>query len=279
MNEKLMNHILKVIVAILVVGLYSCGGDSDPESSLTEDPVANENNSSEQSTEDKKPVEKEKIAVVSTCETSLRELKDGKLQWTSHKIVYMQTGFWNGDTLTEKKREYKMIELADGSKGWVNDWCLAVDAKRAVITSKVSLYKEPDIMAISDMKLDEGVFVAVTNEEKGGYKEVTYKDANDKKRSGWLKSTSTSISFEDNDLVVAKLLKNANKLEGDARQNAIKEILENTDFQSSILYKKLQMEQSQLPEEGSETALPAPAVEEASEPLVEEVEAAGGDGL
>lgn len=218
--------------------MWSCNSEIDTKSSLTDEPEV------DQSAGDLVPDETKKaIEVVSLCETSLRDLKDGELKWTSNKLVYLQTATSEGDTLTEKGKEFMLIKLKDGSEGWVNSWCLALDARRAVVTSKIALYNEPDIMAISNQSIESLDFAVVLNEKVGDYQEVIYKVA-DKRKKGWIKGNTASLSFEDVDLVVAKLLTSANSLEGDEKKMAIQNILDNADFSSSTFYKMLEMESS-----------------------------------
>lgn len=224
-----------VLVALV---MWSCGSETETKSSLTDEPEV------EQQAGDQIPEETKKtIEVVSLCETSLRDLNDGEFKWTSNKLVYLQTATSEGDTMNEKGKEFMLITLKDGSQGWVNSWCLALDARRAVVTSKIALYNEPDIMAISNQSIDALDFVVVMNDKVGDYQEVIYKVA-DKRKNGWIKGNSTSLSYEDVDLVVAKLLTSANTLEGDEKKKAIQNILDNADFASSTFYKMLEMESS-----------------------------------
>ena len=223
------------LVTLLGLTLASCGGEDENPSSSTITGDAAETKSEENAPA---PSSTE-LPAISLMDNSLRVKNGEELKWSANKVVFGQAVTVTGDTFKVDKNTYIQIKTTQGKMGWASPWCYAVDCKRAVATSTVSLFKAPDIMAVSDSKLTLGDFVAVSNEEVGGYVEVTRMVGKSKKVE-WAK-TGNSLSFEDIDIMLAqkRRLALAEKNE-DRKISKINEILDNPEWMSSPIYKDLE---------------------------------------
>ncbi len=149
------------------------------------------------------------------------------------------------DTASLENKHYTKVKVVDGTEGWIKTYLIASDAKRAITTKEVSLYKDADILALSDSKIPAGTMVAVENEEVAGYIFVI---GAERKVKGYIKGQK-GISDSDLNLEVGMLREKALALEGQAKIDAVKAIVANEDYVGSAFYGELQ---NLYPSEGSE---------------------------
>lgn len=142
------------------------------------------------------------------------------------------------------KKEYAKVSTKEGKEGWISTYLIKTNAHIAVITNNVRLYKSADILSMSDNKIEKGTIVVVDNEKIESYVGVTTKE---KKAKGFLKSDK-SLSVELVDLEVAQLRKRAFALEGDKKEEALQEIIDNPEYMKSAFYEEVSSALTELTE-------------------------------
>lgn len=217
---------------MLITGFFACSEqEKDQSSSLTEEP---EKDTTDITAEDHEKVEEPTQAINLWPKAGLYKGTGKDKKWLT-SVTFGSKLKLTGDTSATEKRTYVKVEAPDGTRGWINAYVITPDADIAVLTQKTPLYDNPDILAMSDDKLDFGEFVVVKKEPRGGFYEV---QTEEKKKSGWIKGDEV-FSTEDKDIEVALLRQRAMKLEGEEREKAINEIVENESYSSSIFYEVL----------------------------------------
>lgn len=142
------------------------------------------------------------------------------------------------------EKEYAKVITKEGKEGWISTYLIKTDAHIAVITNNLRLYKSADILSMSDNKIEKGTIVVVDNQKIESYVGVTTKE---KKAKGFLKSDK-SLSSELVDLEVAQLRKRAFDLEGDKKEEALQEIVDNPEYMKSAFYEEISNVLSELSE-------------------------------
>ncbi|NIT57775.1 MAG: SH3 domain-containing protein, partial [Aliifodinibius sp.] len=92
--------------------------------------------------------------------------RDGK--WLS-SLSLGETVQWFGETAidsSDKNREYLRIQLSDGKTGWASSYGLVKDSEVGAVKEATFLYRRPDLLTITDEKLESMDMVAV-DEDKG----------------------------------------------------------------------------------------------------------------
>jgi hypothetical protein len=121
------------------------------------------------------------------------------------------------------------VRLSDSSVVWAYAFASVLNAKPAVIINEVPLYMRPDLLTISEKRINTMEIVAVVEEWDNWIKIVSEKS----EKSGWIKKEV--ISENTTDLAFALLAKR--KLEEEDTEQKIKnleELLENNPYPSSI---------------------------------------------
>src|SRR5690606_19330513 len=146
-----------------------------------------------------------------------------------------------GDTASEvvgtRKYLYERIRLIDGKEGWVRSDFVAVDAVPAAMLKEATIYKRPDIMTSSGKSFNQMDFVAVRNGSSSGeWSEVIGKRMGDTWfTSGWVRSEN--LTTQPTDVAFSVFYVKAMELDDeDKRDEAIQQLLRNTDLSSSSFY-------------------------------------------
>ena len=220
--------------------LFSCTETDQPEQDSLLDGEKTETAEAEDE------AEKESVQAISLYSTWLKgELKkDAK----ANKKVLFGSVLTIVDTASLDGKHYTQVKAVDGTAGWIKTYLIATDAKRDITTKEVSLYKEADILALSDTKIPLGTMVAVENEEVAGY---LYVIGAERKVKGYIKDKK-SVSNSDLNLEVGMLRQKALALDGQKKLDAIQAIIDNEDYLGSAFYGALK---SMLPNQDVEEAL------------------------
>jgi hypothetical protein len=130
------------------------------------------------------------------------------------------------------------VKLKDGKEGWAQSDFIILNSKAAVITDDIELYSRPDLLNKTNRTFSKMDIIAIKS-EKDGFLEVEGKRKGGKWiESGWLKGKT--ISYDAVDIAVAKFATKALSIsDRNKREQAIKEILENSDFKSSVFIASL----------------------------------------
>lgn len=99
----------------------------------------------------------------------------------------------------EEKRVYVEVVGPDDKSGWINEALLAPSSTVGVATGDISLYKNPDVMSISSSNVKPGDILAVSTEEKNGFRQIYGKE---KSIKGFINDAG-KISADPIDLKVA----------------------------------------------------------------------------
>jgi hypothetical protein len=125
--------------------------------------------------------------------------------------------------------KFLKARLSDSSIVWVYGFASELNARPAVITNEVPLYMRPDLLTITDHRMNAMEIVAVVEEWDNWIKVVSEK----KEKVGWIKQEY--INHNTVDLAFALLAKR--KLEEQNTEQKIKnieELLENNPYPESI---------------------------------------------
>ena len=143
--------------------------------------------------------------------------------------------------------KFLKARLSDSSIVWVYGFASVLNAKPVVITDEVPLYMRPDLLTISEQRINTMEIVAVTEEWDNWIKVVNEK----KEKVGWIKKEFIS----DNTIDLAFALLAKRKLEEEDTEQKIRnleELLENNPYPNSIfipeLRKRLDLEKELLRE-------------------------------
>jgi len=141
--------------------------------------------------------------------------------------------------------KFLKARLSDSSIVWVYGFASVINAKPAVITNEVPLYLRPDLLTITEKRVNSMEIVAVIEEWDNWIKVVNEK----KEKRGWIKKEY--ITNNTIDLAFALLAKR--KLEEqnlEQKINNLEELLENNPYPNSIfipeLRKRLDLEKELL---------------------------------
>lgn len=128
-------------------------------------------------------------------------------------------------------RNYIEMQLSDGKVGWSYDYLFALDALRAAALQDIELYKRPDLTTFAGKKFERGEIFAVKSGDRDDWVEVLGKE---KKKEGWIRKDAVKYSTDEIDVTVAILIDRAvNESDPTKREEALKQIAENSTFSSS----------------------------------------------
>jgi len=155
---------------------------------------------------------------------------------------------WLGDKEVDPvntEREYLKIRLSDGTLGWASNMALVTNAKPAVAVKEAPVCIRPDLLTVTEEKLDSMDIMAVLKSE-GDWLEMV---GEEKVKAGWIQSEI--ISEKDEDIALALL---ARKILVEADDELMKEkiasVLNNPAFAHSVFRTVLEKKLKELaPEE------------------------------
>ena len=130
--------------------------------------------------------------------------------------------------------KFLKAQLSDSSIVWVYGFASVLNAKPVVITNEVPLYMRPDLLTITEQRINTMEIVAVTEEWDNWIKVVNEK----KEKVGWIKKEFIS----DNTIDLAFALLAKRKFEEEDAEQRIKnleELLENNPYPKSIFVTEL----------------------------------------
>jgi hypothetical protein len=159
---------------------------------------------------------------------------------------------------SDKNRSYQNIKLSDGKSGWATSYGLALNARLAAIKQVAVIYKRPDLLTGTDVKLEIMSPVAVLQEKEGWSEFIGAA----RKKSGWLRSDALTTDPAD---VAVAVLAQKKIVPAKDRAEAIKAFIAATPYPESFFIKKLQEEISPV-----QTPAVEPAAEESGESATEE---------
>lgn len=200
--------------------------------------------------------------------TPLRETPDNNGKWIAsislgEKSEYLkeEKEVANGD----KSTKFVKVRLQDGKEGWVQADFIVLNSQPAAIINDAEMYSRPDLLTKTGKAFSKMDIVGLKTEQNG-FVEVVGKRKNGKWiESGWIKPTNLSTS--DIDIAVSKYAGKALAIKDvTEQQEAINEIINNSDFAGSIFIDELK--KLLIPEVTSEPE----AIIEESEIIEEPVE-------
>lgn len=183
----------------------------------------------------------ETYAVCIWDRASLKESPDEKGKWLEsvslgEKCEYL--GETKEDNSGTKPVQYYKVRLQGGKEGWVQATLMALDSKPAALNQNAEVYSRPDLLTKTNKAFSKMDIVAVLKSE-GDFIEITGKRKDGKWiETGWIKSSN--VTYSDIDIAVAKFGGKALRIEDEAKKReAVKEILDNSDFSNSIFINDL----------------------------------------
>jgi len=130
--------------------------------------------------------------------------------------------------------KFLKARLSDSSIVWVYGFASVLDAKPVVITNEVPLYMRPDLLTITEQRLNSMEIVAVIEEWDNWIKVVNEK----KEKVGWIKKEF--ISENTIDLAFALLAKRKlDEEDAEQRISNLEDLLENNPYPNSIFVSEL----------------------------------------
>ena len=228
---------LKSLLGLLLIAIFtlSCGGNGSKDNDENDDTLS--------TSEAVQSAPADESAICLWSSLTLKETPDAKGKYKNTIYMGEKTIFLKETVIdsTDKKnkREYIKIRLSDGSEGWVQSNLMAVGAKTYVLRDKTKLYKRPDILSAGKDEFDKMQFVVVT-EEQGEWAKVKGKKLSDGWfKEGWIKTDK--LLDNDIDVTVAILAQRAMLKDTDEKKvEALQEIVDNSDFSSSIFVSDVQ---------------------------------------
>jgi hypothetical protein len=157
------------------------------------------------------------------------------------------------DSTEQKHIHYIKIQLKDGKEGWAQSDFVVINSKAATLKENAEMYSRPDLLNKSGKVFSQMDIIAVKS-EKDGFIEVTGRRKGARwMESGWLRSNV--VSYEDVDIAVAKFASKALEIaDQNKREEAIMEIVSNSDFSSSVFIPMLKIEEKEVESVNYETA-------------------------
>ncbi|MEM9984617.1 MAG: SH3 domain-containing protein [Bacteroidota bacterium] len=240
----------KIFIYLLAMGLVlfaaSCGEESADPSIEEEQATAETDGAAE--TANQRVDDGTSLAVSLWNLAGLRD-KPGRGKEaeyiTSINFGELVTYLGESEEIEKEKRTYAKVELVDGKVGWVNEYLLAVDAMRAVAIEDIEVYTRPDLTTYKGKKFKKGDIFAVLNGDRDDWVEVLGKE---KDITGWVMNDEAKFKTGEIDVTVAILMDRAMDLDDPkAKEEALKNIAENSTFSSSALMPLVEEALSSVP--------------------------------
>jgi hypothetical protein len=172
---------------------------------------------------------------------SLKEAPEEKGKWLEslslgEKCEYLDET--KEDNSGTKQVQYYKVRLLGGKEGWVQSTLIALNSKPAALSQDAEVYSRPDLLTKTDKAFSKMDIVAVKGSQ-GDFLEVTGKRTEGKWiETGWIKANN--VTYSDVDIAVAKFGSKALRMEDEVKkQEAIKQIISNSDFSNSIFINDL----------------------------------------
>jgi len=227
--SRINSAVVVCCAAVLAAGILAGCGKKDQAVKETKPVITQE------STTPVPQQQQQKTAVCIYDGISLKQEPSKNGKWLA-SISLGETVQIIGDSAvdaSDKNRAYQNIKLSDGKSGWAMGYGLALNAKLAAIKQAAVIYKRPDLLTGTDVKMDFMSPVAVLQEKEGWSEFIG--DA--RKKSGWLRSDALTTDAADVAVAVLALKKIASAKD---RAAAIKDFIANTPYPESFFIKKLQ---------------------------------------
>jgi hypothetical protein len=197
------------------------------------------------------------VAVCIWDKVSLKDSPADKGKWLAslnlgEKCTYLDDS--KDDDSGKKPVKYYKVKLQDNQEGWVQSDFVILKSKPATIVKEAEIYSRPDLLTKTDRLYSLMDIVAVKSEQ-GEFIEIAGKRKNGKWiETGWVKPAS--VSYADVDIAVAKYGSKAMAIaDRQKRNSALNEIINNTDYKSSVFINTLfKMVDDSLTVEKSEPA-------------------------
>lgn len=149
-------------------------------------------------------------------------------------VIYLDTSYID---ITYKKREYFKISLSDGKQGWVPSYGVLKNAFAAVLKTNASLFKRPDPLTITDIRLSPMEFIAITT-KINDWVEVT---GEQKRKVGWIKKDAITTNKEDIAMAILINKKLALK-DGLSSGDKLKALLTEAPYPKSIFMENIRQQ-------------------------------------
>lgn len=177
--------------AAMAITQYGCGKKST-DSSKQSPSVSSQGNSSDEHQQD---ASNQKGIVCVWDGVPIRETptKNGKFISSINLGETISDLDKSEKDATDKNREYFKVRLSDGKEGWAPTYGLIKNASVGAIKTDASLYKRPDLLTITPIKLVPMEFVAIIS-EKDDWIEIANEQ---KKKTGWIKKDAVTTNKED----------------------------------------------------------------------------------
>ena len=129
----------------------------------------------------------------------------------------------------DNKRNYLKIRLSDGSLGWASEMAVVTKANPAAVVKEAPLCIRPDLLTVTEAKMESMDIIAVTNTE-GEWLEIV---GEEKQKRGWIQSQL--VSLKDEDVVLALLARKVLAVEDvELKKEKMESMLDNPVFTSSV---------------------------------------------
>jgi hypothetical protein len=196
-----------------------------------------------------------KAAVCIWDNVPLKDAPGESGKWLS-SISIGETATYLGDTKEEKTDKksttYIKIRLKDGKEGWAQGDLVVLKSKPAAIVESSEIYSRPNLLNKTGKSFSKMDIIAVKS-EKDGFIEVVGKRKDGKWiENGWLKPKG--ITYDEVDIAVAKFATKALEIsDSRKREEAINEIVNNTDFNNSVFISSLPKQEKKVDESATDT--------------------------
>jgi hypothetical protein len=141
----------------------------------------------------------------------------------------------------DNKRNYLKIRLSDGSVGWASEMAVVTGANPAAVVKEAPVCIRPDLLTVTEAKMEPMDIIAVINTEGDWLKMV----GEEKVKAGWIQSEMVS---ENNDDIALALMARKILEEEDAKlkKEKIESILNNLAFANSTFRRDLEIKLKKL---------------------------------
>ena len=217
-----MNRILFCLLTVIFI--YSCGNKSTTDT---------ESNEIIETTGDAAP----DMALSMGHNVSVRESPSSKGKRITSISIGEQVQFLDSsvvDEASKQKFEYQLVKLSDGTEGWAVGSYLHADAYLGTTSRSTTIYERPDLMTMTDKKL-EGLDVVAVIEKNGEWANVVGRTAGKSgSKTGWIKWENVEIG--ETETLLAQMTYSALDQKGQTRTDLIDDIYDNVTLRNSMLF-------------------------------------------
>jgi len=173
--------------------------------------------------------------------TPVRDAADDKGKWLAslnlgEKCTYLDDS--KEVTSGTKTVTYYKIQLLDGKEGWVSSDLIVLNSRPATFIQNADVYSRPDLLTKSANSFSKMDIVAVKSTQNGFAEVIGKRSAGKWIETAWIKEAN--LTFEDVDIAVAKFTVKALEItDKTKRREAIDNILNNSDFSSSVFINQI----------------------------------------